>query len=86
MVARERFRRSFVTANPLSDYTLPLISLYAGRRVTRLLRLSFGEKEMLEMAKARLVDEISAAKSLGEEAVNAELDTILPKMRVTVPN
>ena len=48
--------------------------------------LSFGEKEMLEMAKARLVDEISAAKSLGEEAVNAELDTILPKMRVTVPN
>ena len=48
--------------------------------------LSFGEKEMLEMAKARLVDEISAAKSLNEDAVNAELDTILPKMRVTVPH
>ena len=48
--------------------------------------LSFGEKEMLEMAKARLVDEISAAKSMGEEAITAELDTILPKMRVTVPN
>ena len=40
------FRAAFVDNNPLSDYTLPLISLYAGRRVTRLLRLSFGEKEI----------------------------------------
>src|SRR5206468_9095911 len=33
-----RFRGAFVDTNPLSDYTLPLISLIAGRRVTRLLR------------------------------------------------
>ena len=39
----ERFRRTFVTTNPLNDYTLPLVSLVAGRKVTRLLRQEFGE-------------------------------------------
>ena len=43
------FRAAFVDNNPLSDYTLPLISLYAGRRVTRLLRTSFGEKEIEDL-------------------------------------
>jgi NTE family protein len=45
----ERFRRAFVNTNPLSDYTLPLISLFAGRRVTRLLRMAFGEKEIEDL-------------------------------------
>jgi len=45
----ERFRAAFVDTNPLSDYTLPLISLFAGRRVTRLLRLAFGEKEIEDL-------------------------------------
>ncbi len=44
-----RFRVAFVNANPLRDYTLPLISLFAGRRVTRLLRLAFGEKEIEDL-------------------------------------
>lgn len=48
--------------------------------------LSFGEKEMLEMAKAKLVDEISASRSLNEATVNAELDNILPKIRMEVPH
>lgn len=39
----ERFRRSFVDTNPLGDYTLPLVSLVAGRRVGRLLRAEFGD-------------------------------------------
>ncbi len=39
----ERFRRTFVATNPLDDYTLPLVSLVAGRKVTRLLRQEFGE-------------------------------------------
>jgi NTE family protein len=39
----ERFRRSFVEINPLGDYTLPFVSLVAGRRVGRLLRAEFGE-------------------------------------------
>jgi len=45
----ERFRRAFVNTNPLSDYTLPLISMFAGRRVTRLLRMAFGEKEIEDL-------------------------------------
>ena len=44
-----RFRLAFVNNNPLSDYTLPLISLFTGRRVTRLLRLAFGEKEIEDL-------------------------------------
>jgi len=39
----ERFHRAFVATNPLSDYTLPIVSLVAGRKVTRLLRQEFGE-------------------------------------------
>jgi NTE family protein len=32
----ERFRRSFVLSNPLSDYTLPLVSFFSGRKVNAL--------------------------------------------------
>jgi len=39
----ERMRRCFVSTNPLSDYTLPLIALYAGRKVSRLMRAEFGD-------------------------------------------
>jgi len=44
-----RFRAAFVDTNPLSDYTLPLISLFAGRRVTRLLRMAFGDKDIQDL-------------------------------------
>jgi NTE family protein len=39
----ERMRRCFVATNPLSDYTLPLISLFTGRKVSRLMRGEFGD-------------------------------------------
>ena len=39
----ERFRRAFVSSNPLNDYTLPFVSLVAGRKVARLLRQEFGD-------------------------------------------
>jgi len=41
-----RFRRAFVSANPLSDYTFPFVSLFRGRRVTELLRSAFGDKDI----------------------------------------
>jgi len=37
------FRRTFVDSNPLGDYTLPLVSLVSGRRVTSRLRREFGD-------------------------------------------
>ena len=40
---KERFRRAFVATNPLNDYTLPIMSLVAGRKVSRLLRQEFGD-------------------------------------------
>jgi NTE family protein len=45
----ERFRRSFVNTNPLSDYTLPFVSLFGGRRVTALLRSAFGELDIEDL-------------------------------------
>jgi NTE family protein len=39
----DRFRRSFVDAKPLRDYTLPFVSLVSGRKVTRLLKDAFGD-------------------------------------------
>jgi NTE family protein len=39
----ERFHRTFVATNPLNDYTLPIVSLVSGRKVSRLLRQEFGE-------------------------------------------
>jgi len=40
---KERVRRSFVDTNPLNDYTLPLVSLVSGRKVTRLLKREFAD-------------------------------------------
>jgi NTE family protein len=47
----ERMRAAFVTANPLSDYTIPLIALVRGKKVTNLLREHFGEVRIEEMPK-----------------------------------
>jgi NTE family protein len=39
----ERFHAAFVKNKPLNDYTLPLISLFRGRNMSRLLRQEFGD-------------------------------------------
>lgn len=38
-----RVRRSFVEQNPLSDFTLPLVAVLRGRKVSNLLRDNFGD-------------------------------------------
>ena len=45
----QTFDRAFVTSNPLSDYTLPLVSLVAGRKASRLLRREFGEGDIEDL-------------------------------------
>jgi len=45
----QTFERSFVTTNPLSDYTVPLVSLVAGRKASRLLRREFGEGDIEDL-------------------------------------
>jgi NTE family protein len=44
-----RFRRAFVDSRPLSDVTLPLVSLVAGRKVGRLLRGEFGAVDIADL-------------------------------------
>lgn len=46
---RTRFRRSFVDSNPLADYTVPIVSLVSGRKVSRLLRAEFGEGDIADL-------------------------------------
>jgi NTE family protein len=47
----ERLRDAFVVSNPLSDFTLPLIALVHGKKVSALLRKNFGEMRLEELAK-----------------------------------
>ena len=46
----ERFRHSFVLSNPLSDYTLPLVSFFSGHKVNALLKLAFGDMDIEDLA------------------------------------
>ena len=46
---RELFQAAFVKTNPLSDYTLPFVSLFSGRKVERLLRESYGETDIEDL-------------------------------------
>ncbi len=43
------FRRGFVDTNPLSDFTLPLVSLVSGRKVGLLLRREFGDIDIEDL-------------------------------------
>ena len=47
----DRMRAAFVSNNPLSDYTLPLIALVKGRKVTNLLKEHFGDVRIGELPK-----------------------------------
>ncbi len=45
----EKMRAAFVTSNPLSDYTIPLIALVRGKKVSNLLREHFGDVRIEEL-------------------------------------
>ncbi len=45
----DAYRRAFVSTNPLSDRTFPFVSLVSGRKVSRLLRAAFGEREIEDL-------------------------------------
>jgi NTE family protein len=45
----ENYRRCFVDTNPLSDWTLPLVSLRAGRKVSALMREAFGTRDIEDL-------------------------------------
>ena len=43
------FRRTFVDTNPLGDYTLPVVSIVSGRRVSERLRREFGSDDIEDL-------------------------------------
>ena len=45
----ENYRYAFVSGRPLSDYTFPFISLVRGRRVSRLLHVAFGSRDVTDL-------------------------------------
>jgi NTE family protein len=45
----ENYRQSFVIGRPLSDYTLPLVALTRGRRVARLLREQYDDRDVTDL-------------------------------------
>lgn len=47
----DRMREAFVTGNPLNDYTLPLIALVRGKKVTNLLQRNYGDVRIEELPK-----------------------------------
>ena len=45
----DNYLYSFVTSRPLGDYTLPLVALTRGKRVTRQLREQFGARDITDL-------------------------------------
>ncbi len=64
----ERIRRDFVTTNPLSDYTLPLLALVGGRKVCRLMRHQFGDTDIEDLQLPYFC--VSASLTSGQLAVH----------------
>jgi NTE family protein len=44
-----RMRRAFVETNPLSDFTLPLLAVFRGKKVTKMLHDNFGDMLIEDM-------------------------------------
>ena len=45
------YRASFIAENPLSDWTLPFVSLVGGRAVSRLLKEAYGRRDIEDLIK-----------------------------------
>lgn len=65
---RERVKRAFVDTNPLSDFTLPLIAMFRGAKVSRLLHEQFGDMRIEDMAKPYFC--VSADLTTGRDYVH----------------
>ncbi|MDW8259867.1 MAG: patatin-like phospholipase family protein, partial [Gammaproteobacteria bacterium] len=66
----ERFKRTFVASNPLGDYTLPIVALATGRRVSSRLRCEFGEIDIGDLPLPFFC--VSANLTTGQTGVHRE--------------
>jgi NTE family protein len=66
----ETFRRCFYDTNPLSDYTLPFVSLVSGRKASRLLQEAFGSRDIEDLPLPYFC--VSSNLTSGEAAVHRQ--------------
>ena len=62
------YRASFISENPLSDWTLPFVSLVSGRSVSRLLKEAYGRRDIEDLVRPFFC--VSTNLTLGESAVH----------------
>lgn len=67
---RERYKRTFVDGKPLRDYTLPLVSMARGSRVSKLLAAEFGDRDIRDLPLSYYC--VSANLTTGRAAVLRE--------------
>jgi NTE family protein len=66
----ERVRDAFVVNNPLSDFTVPLIALFRGARVSALLKKHFGDTRIEDLPKPYFC--VSSDLTTGRDYVHRE--------------
>ena len=65
-----RMRQAFVEAKPLSDFTLPLVAVLRGKKVTKLLQDHFGERSIEDLDRTYFC--VSSNLTLGREFVHRD--------------
>ncbi|MDZ4741726.1 MAG: patatin-like phospholipase family protein [Alphaproteobacteria bacterium] len=65
-----RVRHAFVDANPLSDFTLPLVAVLRGKKVSKLLREHFGDVNIEDLS--RMYFCVSSNLTLGRAHIHKE--------------
>jgi NTE family protein len=70
---RDRLRHAFMDSNPLNDYTLPLVSLVAGRKVGRMLRQTFGDLDLEDLRLPYFCVSANLTRGVGEVHRRGEL-------------
>jgi NTE family protein len=65
-----RMRDAFVRSNPLSDFTLPLVAVLRGKKVTNLLQSHFGDTRIEDLHRAYFC--VSSNLTLGRATVHTE--------------
>ena len=67
---QSRIRRSFVEQNPLSDFTVPLVAVLRGRKVSNLLRDNFGDMRIEDLPLTCFC--VSSNLTLGRTHIHAD--------------
>jgi NTE family protein len=65
-----RMRRVFVQSNPLSDFTLPLVAVLRGKKVSKLLHENFGDMRIEDLHRTYFC--VSSNLTLGRENIHSD--------------